>query len=182
MFHHRVRSFNFLTYRFRLDKWWLLDRPQEVAAREFGRMRALDLNEGVERDSVDTLILVNISTESKLNQTQGRRQYVSFHSFKDSLESPLCASCNRGATCDYVCNRLTEAINSISNHKPPWSDLFTLPLPVWHERDVERFRTKSSKNHQLFSCWAPKWPKIFSKLQILGPKVKLAVPRATAWP
>ena len=62
--------------RFRLDKWWLLDRPQEVAAREFGRMRALDLNEGVERDSVDTLIRVNISTESKLNQTQERRQYV----------------------------------------------------------------------------------------------------------
>ena len=80
----------------------------------------LDLfnDEGVQMDWESNMSSRGIKTESKHRDTA---DMFGFTALKDSLESPpsppLRASCNRGATCDnYVCNRLTEAIN---NRKPP---------------------------------------------------------------
>ena len=107
-----------------------------------------------------------LQEQSKLNQNTGTPQICLVSQLSRILWSPPPrASCNRGATCDYVCNRLTEAIN---NRKPPWSALFTVPLPLWHERDVERFRAKWSKNHA-------NDPRNATNFQILGPIVNLAV-------
>ena len=164
MLHHRVQSFNFLTFRFRLDKWWLLALAQQVVAREYGRIHA----GSVQRWRCSKGLGIQHVFKSNQNwiKTQGHRRYVWFHSSQGFFGvPPLRASCNRGATCDYVCNRLTEAIN---NRKPPWSALFTVPLPVWHERDVERFRAKWSKNHA-------NDPRNATNFQILGPIVNLAV-------